>query len=103
MTILKEGGNVFKTEPKKELIAQRIATPDVDPTIKWLEKVIGWTIDEEDLLGTTGKKNPITYMPSLRSAFAMSWDNLASYNITGTIAESAPVSLNPAFSIPFLK
>jgi hypothetical protein len=57
MTILKEGGNVFKTEPKKELIAQRIATPDVDPTIKWLEKVIGWTIDEEDLLGTTGKKN----------------------------------------------
>ena len=38
--ILSEGGNVFKTEPEKELIAQRIATPDVDPTIKWLEKVI---------------------------------------------------------------
>ena len=55
--ILSEGGNVFKTEPEKELIAQRIATPDVDPTIKWLEKVIGFEIDEQDLLGTTGKKN----------------------------------------------
>ena len=46
----------FKTEPEKELIASRIATPDVDPTIKWLEKVIGFEIDEQDLLGTTGKK-----------------------------------------------
>ena len=55
--ILNEGGNVFKTEPEKELIAQRIATVDVDPTIKWLEKVIGFEIDEQDLLGTTGKKN----------------------------------------------
>ena len=54
--ILSEGGNVFKTEPEKELIASRIATPDVDPTIKWLEKVIGFEIDEQDLLGTTGKK-----------------------------------------------
>ena len=53
---LNEGGNVFKTEPEKELIASRIATPDVDPTIKWLEKVIGFEIDEQDLLGTTGKK-----------------------------------------------
>ena len=55
--ILSEGGNVFKTEPEKELIASRIATADVDPTIKWLEKVIGFEIDEQDLLGTTGKKN----------------------------------------------
>jgi len=55
--ILSEGGNVFKTEPEKELIASRIATPDVDPTIKWLEKVIGFEIDEQDLLGTTGKKS----------------------------------------------
>jgi|TARA_B110000208_G_C11770102_1_gene430013 hypothetical protein len=55
--ILSEGGNVFKTEPEKELIAQRIATPDVDPTIKWIEKVVGFEIDEQDLLGTTGKKN----------------------------------------------
>ena len=56
-SVLKEGGNVFKTEPEKELIAQRIGTVDVDPTIKWLEKVIGFEIDEQDLLGTTGKKN----------------------------------------------
>ncbi len=55
--ILSEGGNVFKTEPEKELIASRIATPDVDPTIKWIEKVVGFEIDEQDLLGTTGKKN----------------------------------------------
>jgi len=55
--ILSEGGNVFKTEPEKELIATRIATPDVDPTIKWIEKVVGFEIDEQDLLGTTGKKN----------------------------------------------
>lgn len=54
---LNEGGNVFRSEPDKELLAQRIATPDVDPTIKWLEKVIGFEIDEQDLLGTTGKKN----------------------------------------------
>ena len=54
--ILKEGGNVFKTEPDKQLIATRIGTPDVDPTIKWLEKVVGFEIDEQDLLGTTGKR-----------------------------------------------
>jgi hypothetical protein len=54
---LNEGGNVFRSEPDKGLLAQRIATPDVDPTIKWLEKVIGFEIDEQDLLGTTGKKN----------------------------------------------
>ena len=45
--ILSEGGNVFKTEPEKELIAQRIATPDVDPTIKWIEKIVGFEIDEQ--------------------------------------------------------
>ena len=54
---INEGGNVFKSEPDKELLAQRIATQDVDPTIKWLEKVVGFEIDEQDLLGTTGKKN----------------------------------------------
>tara|TARA_Y100000589_G_C27043483_1_gene584160 strand:- start:18 stop:860 length:843 start_codon:yes stop_codon:yes gene_type:complete len=57
--ILKEGGNVFKTEPDKKFMTQRIATKDVDPTIKFLEKIVGFEIDEEDLLGTTGKKkNP---------------------------------------------
>lgn len=55
--ILSEGGNVFKTEPEKEFMTQRIATKDVDPTIKYLEKIVGFEIDEQDLLGTTGKKN----------------------------------------------
>ena len=54
MTILNEGGNVFKTQEGP--ITQRIATPDVDPTIKFIEKITGLTFDEEDLLGTTGKK-----------------------------------------------
>jgi hypothetical protein len=53
--ILNEGGNVFKTEDSP--LTQRIATKDVDPTIKFLEKIIGFEIDEQDLLGTTGKKN----------------------------------------------
>ena len=55
MTILKEGGNVFKT-PEGPL-TQRIATKDVHPTIQFIEKITGLTFDEEDWLGTTGKKN----------------------------------------------
>ena len=55
--ILSEGGNVFKTEPEKEMMTQRIATPDVHPTIQFIEKITGLTFDEEDWLGTTGKKN----------------------------------------------
>ena len=55
--ILNEGGNVFKTEPEKEMMTQRIATPDVHPTIQFIEKITGLTFDEEDWLGTTGKKN----------------------------------------------
>ena len=55
--ILNEGGNVFKTEPEKEFMTQRIATPDVHPTIQFIEKITGLTFDEEDWLGTTGKKN----------------------------------------------
>ena len=54
MTILNEGGNVFKTQEGP--ITQRIATPDIDPTIKFIEKITGLTFDEQDLLGTTGKK-----------------------------------------------
>ena len=54
--ILNEGGNVFKTEPEKEMMTQRIATPDVHPTIQFIEKITGLTFDEEDWLGTTGKK-----------------------------------------------
>ena len=55
--ILKEGGNVFKTEPDKQMMTQRIATQDVHPTIQFIEKITGLTFDEEDWLGTTGKKN----------------------------------------------
>lgn len=55
MTILKEGGNVFKTAEGP--LTTRIATPMVDPTIKFIEKITGLTFDEQELLGTTGKKN----------------------------------------------
>ncbi len=55
MTILKEGGNVFKTE--QGAITQRIATADVQGSIDFIEKITGLTFDEEDWLGTTGKKN----------------------------------------------
>ena len=55
MTILKEGGNIFKTEQGP--ITQRIATKDVQSSIDFIEKITGLTFDEEDWLGTTGKKN----------------------------------------------
>lgn len=54
MTILKEGGNIFKTE--QGAITQRIATKDVQSSIDFIEKITGLTFDEEDWLGTTGKK-----------------------------------------------
>jgi len=54
--ILKEGGNVFKTEPEKELIASRIATADVQPTIDWLNKTFGFKFTPKEFLGTTGTK-----------------------------------------------
>ena len=53
--ILKEGGNIFKTEQGP--ITQRIATKDVQSSIDFIEKITGLTFDEEDWLGTTGKKN----------------------------------------------
>ena len=52
--ILKEGGNIFKTE--QGAITQRIATKDVQASIDFIEKITGLTYDEEDWLGTTGKK-----------------------------------------------
>ena len=55
MTILKEGGNIFKTEQGP--ITQRIATKDVQASIDFIEKITGLTFDEEDWLGTTVKKN----------------------------------------------
>ena len=41
---LKEGGNVFKKVDGKDLIpmTQRIATPDVQPTIDWLNATMGF-------------------------------------------------------------
>ena len=53
--ILKEGGNIFKTE--QGAITQRIATKDVQASIDFIEKITGLTYDEEDWLATTGKKN----------------------------------------------
>tara|TARA_B110000503_G_C7103781_1_gene395018 strand:+ start:326 stop:1537 length:1212 start_codon:yes stop_codon:yes gene_type:complete len=53
--IIKEGGNVFKTEQGP--MTQRIATNDVQASIDFIEKITGLTYDEEDWLGTTGKKN----------------------------------------------
>jgi len=55
MTKLNEGGNVFKTE--QGALTQRIATADVQGSIDFIEKITGLTFDEEDWLGTTGKKN----------------------------------------------
>jgi hypothetical protein len=49
------GGNVFKTDEGP--LTQRISTADVHPTIQFIEKITGLTFDEEDWLGTTGKKN----------------------------------------------
>ena len=54
MTILKEGGNVFKTAEGP--LTTLIATPMVGPTIKFIEKITGLTFDEQERLGTTGKK-----------------------------------------------
>ena len=55
---LKEGGNVFKKVDGKDLIpmTQRIATPDVQPTIDWLNATMGFAFSPEEFLGTTGTK-----------------------------------------------
>ena len=52
--ILKEGGNVFKTAD--EALTQRIGTPQVRPTVDFIEKITGLDFVDDDLLGTTGKK-----------------------------------------------
>ena len=46
---LLEGGNVFKTEPDKKLIASRIATADVKPTIDWLNSTFGFKFTPKDV------------------------------------------------------
>ena len=53
--VITEGGNVFKTE--QGALTQRIATKDIQVSIDFIEKITGLTFDEEDWLGTTGKKN----------------------------------------------
>jgi hypothetical protein len=53
--ILKEGGNVFKTEQGP--LTQRIPTPAVRPTVDAIEKITGLEFVDDDLLGTTGKKS----------------------------------------------
>ena len=55
-SVLKEGGNVFKTEPEKELIASRIGTVDVLPTVQWLNSTFGFKFTKKEFLGTTGTK-----------------------------------------------
>jgi len=52
--ILKEGGNVFKTPD--EALTQRIGTPQVRPTVDFIQKITGLEFIDDDLLGTTGKK-----------------------------------------------
>ena len=52
-TILFEGGNIFKDENKVP-VTTRINKADVDPTLKWLEKIVGLDL-VNNKLGTTGK------------------------------------------------
>ena len=52
--ILNEGGNVFKT-PDGQAATQSINQADVEPTLKWLEKITG--LDHVNfMLGSTGIK-----------------------------------------------
>ena len=49
---------------------------------------------------TTGKKKPVTYIPSAYRSRAMSWDSLALYSITGTMGVSPALRSNPALVSP---
>jgi len=53
--ILNEGGNVFKTPDGGEA-TQRINKADVEPTLKWLEKIVGFNLTDH-MLGSTGIKD----------------------------------------------
>ena len=46
--ILNEGGNVFKTPDGGEA-TQRINKADVEPTLKWLEKIVGFNLTDHML------------------------------------------------------
>ena len=52
-THLFEGGNIFKDENKVP-VTTRINKADVDPTLKWLEKIVKLDL-VNNKLGTTGK------------------------------------------------
>jgi hypothetical protein len=54
-TLIFEGGNVFKSS-NGDSGTQRINRADVIPTVKWLEKITGLSL-EDNMLGTTGKKD----------------------------------------------
>lgn len=53
--ILKEGGNIFKDENKVPATI-RINRANVDPTLKWLEKIVKLPL-VSNKLGSTGKKD----------------------------------------------
>lgn len=53
--ILNEGGNIFKN-PDGQSATQRINKQDVDPTLAWLEKIVGVDLINNKL-GTTGIKS----------------------------------------------
>ena len=52
--ILQEGGNIFKDQDKK-ITTTRINQIDVDPTLKWLENIVGLDL-LNNKLGSTGIK-----------------------------------------------
>ena len=52
--VIMEGGNVFEL-PDDTAITQRIKRQDIEPTIKWLEKITGLSL-MDNALGSVGKK-----------------------------------------------
>ena len=52
--ILNEGGNIFKNA-EGQPATQRINQADVEPTLKWLEKITGLN-HVDNMLGSTGIK-----------------------------------------------
>lgn len=54
MTILNEGGNIFK-DADGNILTQRINKADVLPTLKWLEKITNLP-HRDFMLGSTGRK-----------------------------------------------
>jgi len=54
MTILNEGGNIFK-DAEANILTQRIDRADVVPTLRWLEKITNLP-HEDFMLGSTGRK-----------------------------------------------